>query len=394
MGQTQPRRRCVSFRHTRRFWRLWPPACLIYALWSMPSSLLIGHLVPRGGTPDGEVSQAASFISFSVPQNYIPLRRYRSFIFSWQRRAAEMTDHGLRSTHYHEGLEVNDQAPGLEYAGLQQEGLQFRQAPPFNTKPQNTQEPRSKEPYEQTSTTRSGRNSNWQRDGAERRNPWGLSPLMFGLLIALTTMIVVGAIVGGGVGGALSSSNHSRYEETPVISGRVLMMFSSSGKDSASNSNQFTTTVTESASPTAAVASPTSTSDVTNYAPVLPQSVATVQWDCPGMTSYTTVNVNPNQQFNVTCGIDFGNHGPANEGGVVADIIGIVAYSAADCMEACANMNGFVPTWGYTTSCAGITFSQQLSVVYGDYGANCWLKNGTAVTPYASSAELSAAVVT
>ena len=222
---------------------------------------------------------------------------------------------------------------------------------------------------------------------------------MFGLLIGLITLIVVGAVVGGGVGGAWSSSNHSRYEKPASgFESSADHEFSSSEKDSASNSLYFTTTVTEtvSTSPTAAlpaVATSSSTSDVANYAPDLPQSVATVQWDCPGMSSYTTVNCNPNQQFNVTCGIDFGNHNPANEGGVVADIIGIVAYSAADCMEACANMNGFVPTYGYTVTCAGITFAQEMSTVYNEYGANCWLKNGTAITPFASSGELSAAMV-
>jgi hypothetical protein len=168
---------------------------------------------------------------------------------------------------------------------------------------------------------------------------------------------------------------------------------------SSSNSHYFTSTVTEtmSTSPTAgspAVSSSTSTSGVANYSPILPQNVATVQWDCPGMTSYTTVKLSPNQQFKVTCGIDFANHIPANEGGLVADIIGVVAYSAADCMEACANMNGFVPTWGYTITCAGITFAQEMSLLYSEYGANCWLKNGTAVTPVTSSGELSAAVVT
>lgn len=37
------------------------------------------------------------------------------------------------------------------------------------------------------------------------RNPFGLSPLLFGLLIAALTAIVVGAAVGGGLGGTLAS---------------------------------------------------------------------------------------------------------------------------------------------------------------------------------------------
>ena len=37
------------------------------------------------------------------------------------------------------------------------------------------------------------------------RNPFGLSPVLFGLLVGLITAVIVGGAVGGGVGGALSS---------------------------------------------------------------------------------------------------------------------------------------------------------------------------------------------
>lgn len=37
------------------------------------------------------------------------------------------------------------------------------------------------------------------------RNPFGLSPAVFGLLVALVTAIVVGAAVGGGVGSQVKS---------------------------------------------------------------------------------------------------------------------------------------------------------------------------------------------
>lgn len=40
-----------------------------------------------------------------------------------------------------------------------------------------------------------------------RRNPWGLSPLTFGLLVATITALIVGGVVGGSVAGAMSSKN-------------------------------------------------------------------------------------------------------------------------------------------------------------------------------------------
>lgn len=38
------------------------------------------------------------------------------------------------------------------------------------------------------------------------RNPWGLSPLVFGLLVALVTAVIIGGAVGGGVGSQIKSS--------------------------------------------------------------------------------------------------------------------------------------------------------------------------------------------
>jgi hypothetical protein len=43
------------------------------------------------------------------------------------------------------------------------------------------------------------------------RNPWGLSPLMFGLLVALITLIIVGAALGGSLGGSLASAQKKKY---------------------------------------------------------------------------------------------------------------------------------------------------------------------------------------
>lgn len=52
---------------------------------------------------------------------------------------------------------------------------------------------------------------------SRKANPWGLSPLAFGLLVAAITAVVVGGAVGGGVGGAMSGSDSksSRYNPAP-----------------------------------------------------------------------------------------------------------------------------------------------------------------------------------
>ncbi len=56
----------------------------------------------------------------------------------------------------------------------------------------------------------------------QTRNPWGLSPLAFGLLIAAISAVIVGAAVGGGVGGALSSNTKSVSHSLLTIHPRLL----------------------------------------------------------------------------------------------------------------------------------------------------------------------------
>ena len=105
----------------------------------------------------------------------------------------------------HSGLEVSEVPSGLE-VGL----------PPS----QGTSNPSARKPvasYAAPSTTQDGMSQYPSEDGNKylseaggiskpRRNPWGLSPLMFGLLVALITLIIVGAALGGGLGGSLASA--------------------------------------------------------------------------------------------------------------------------------------------------------------------------------------------
>jgi hypothetical protein len=105
----------------------------------------------------------------------------------------------------HSKLEVSEVPSGLE-VGL----------PPS----QGTSNPSARRPvpsYAAPSTTQDGTSQYPSEDGNKdlskaggiskpRRNPWGLSPLMFGLLVALITLVIVGAALGGGLGGSLASA--------------------------------------------------------------------------------------------------------------------------------------------------------------------------------------------
>ena len=105
----------------------------------------------------------------------------------------------------HSKLEVSEVPSGLE-VGL----------PPS----QGTSNPSARRPvpsYAAPSTTQDGTSQYPSEDGNKdlskaggiskpRRNPWGLSPLKFGLLVALITLVIVGAALGGGLGGSLASA--------------------------------------------------------------------------------------------------------------------------------------------------------------------------------------------
>jgi hypothetical protein len=79
-----------------------------------------------------------------------------------------------------QGKEVDRKQPGLEHYNEQDTNKVAYGGPTYPTR----------KPY---------------GERARSRNPFGLSPLLFGLLIAALTAIVVGAAVGGGLGGTLAS---------------------------------------------------------------------------------------------------------------------------------------------------------------------------------------------
>ena len=88
---------------------------------------------------------------------------------------------------YEEGLEVN----------RQHEGLEVNQSFVADKPPSTNYGPELR-----VARRQSERSS---------RNPWGLGPVAFGLLIGIITAIFVGAAVGGGVAGSMKSRKDSWY---------------------------------------------------------------------------------------------------------------------------------------------------------------------------------------
>jgi hypothetical protein len=89
------------------------------------------------------------------------------------------------------GLHVWSQQPGLEVTSSQKRGFSDKQAVAYANRPDNHDDERA-----------AGTNASQGKS----RNPFGLSPAMFGLLVAVLTAIVVGGAVGGGVGSQIKST--------------------------------------------------------------------------------------------------------------------------------------------------------------------------------------------
>jgi len=127
-------------------------------------------------------------------------------------------------------------------------------------------------------------------------------------------------------------------------------------------SGQPTSTITIATTATTSPATATTTGGLLlNYTAAVPTSVSTVALDCPDQDqkTYTTGH---NQTFVLSCyrGLQGG------------DFATIVAYSYADCSEACSSYNAWTAN---KTGCSGIQFTNTMGATYKDYQGNCWMKN-------------------
>jgi hypothetical protein len=114
-----------------------------------------------------------------------------------------------------------------------------------------------------------------------------------------------------------------------------------------------------------------------NYTVVPAYQVNTLPLDCPTLNDQTmaiTVNkstATSTQNFRLQCNFDYPAGLPALNGGTVADLMGIIAYSLEDCLSACVYLN-----WqGTAPQCQSVFFGAALGYWVKQESANCWLKN-------------------
>lgn len=134
-----------------------------------------------------------------------------------------------------------------------------------------------------------------------------------------------------------------------------------------------------------------------NYAVIPATNVYNVSFDCAELAKkvQTTVfNPRSNQSYKLYCGRDFGTSSTKDSNGKdvpISDLLGIIQYDLAGCLEACSSINRFVTANNLqdTHNCRSVTFSTRMHQALASQEANCWLKNGTpsSIEPNTNSAD-------
>ncbi|KIW14202.1 hypothetical protein PV08_06983 [Exophiala spinifera] len=207
-----------------------------------------------------------------------------------------------------------------------------------------------------------------------KRNPWGLSPLTFGLLVATITALVVGGAVGGGVAGAMSGQDSDSNSESNAALQRVSVPTATITITASADGGTGSVTGTSSTSTP-------SPSSLQNYVVAEPYFVGSLEYpDCNTDTQVITTS-KYSRLFTLYCGIDMGSSTPddTNPDLTVADYVALFAYTVTDCLYACSNMVYFADRWGQDSqhSCKGVTWNGAMAASNTSDFANCWLKNGT-----------------
>ncbi|KAI1433361.1 hypothetical protein GGR50DRAFT_509194 [Xylaria sp. CBS 124048] len=202
----------------------------------------------------------------------------------------------------------------------------------------------------------------------ERR---GRSWICIAAASAAVTAVIVAAIVGGGVGGSLASTTGKlatcQTNLTACQSAYLAM------------NPQDVTVPNPQALPASGAAPPETTAagtSLTDYKVAPAQDVISIDVDCSALNN--TIQTTPKKDdFHVYCGVDFGSGKRVDGQGrdiILADIVGINAYSLPDCLQACSQYNFESKKWGSPLRCGAVTLAVDMAK---KPDGNCWLKNST-----------------
>ncbi|KAI0914255.1 hypothetical protein F4823DRAFT_396897 [Ustulina deusta] len=182
------------------------------------------------------------------------------------------------------------------------------------------------------------------------------------------TALIVGGAVGGGLGASLASCRQNLG---------VVQSCDNSNSNQCENASPITTKDLPLTTTTSSAAFQTTTGGLlVNYKIEPPSKVFNISVDCDTLAG--SIQVTQDQEkFLVYCGVDFGHGNRKDKNGneiILADIIGIIAYSMDDCLEACSRYTYNSQLWGVNSSCGSVTLRVDMA---NTTKSNCWLKNST-----------------
>ncbi|KAH7087552.1 hypothetical protein FB567DRAFT_548836 [Paraphoma chrysanthemicola] len=180
-----------------------------------------------------------------------------------------------------------------------------------------------------------------------------ITPRIFGLrrqtfwLVLVLLAVVIAAAIGGGVGGSLAVQN-AKLKAYAFAQATTAVSVTPSGVYSSASSG-----------------SPTSSSAASDrtYTPELPNNILRVNGTCNSYNRFQVTVDNAVWEFSCNPGTDAGGN----------DIAGLVAYTLQHCLESCIRTSAL----NYGQKCVGVVFSENLSLFYQKYRANCFLKTNT-----------------
>ena len=212
-----------------------------------------------------------------------------------------------------------------------------------------------------------------QQGAKPHRLPWGLAPLGFGVLVALTTAIIVGAAVGGGVGSLAASRKSSTYVVFLPGVNRALRPWVNLSQTTGVAFSTITATSTVTLSSSATSSSSPAPSSLVNFTVTDPSAIASLGTKCPEL-DLQIFTAAAGGSYKILCGVGYSaTNGPGPNGFALYDYTGIVAYTLDACIEACSKMNGYSAAANRTDGhCSAVTFVTALAKWYDNSQANCW----------------------
>ncbi|KAI2628729.1 hypothetical protein GGR54DRAFT_636444 [Hypoxylon sp. NC1633] len=181
-----------------------------------------------------------------------------------------------------------------------------------------------------------------------RHNPFGLTPLAFGILVSLATALIVSAAIGGGLGAAVLANERN----SPVPD-----------------------TVQTCATKAPPAQTPTPT-PLVDYVLPEPSLIQSLHVDCPALNDTLVQDeLDAGARYRVRCGTSIVGQ---SETSVVASL---AAYSFQDCLRACSLANQWAGAGAGvgSSACVAVTWCQAMSFCGLDRW-NCWLRNATSPT--------------